>query len=60
MFPSIEDWEVFKARVAFICELIIAAIKVEQGKHLVSVDEKTGIQVENPARRGSGTKNHQT
>lgn len=44
MFPKIADWEVFKARVAMICELIIASLALEEGKHLVSVDEKTGLQ----------------
>lgn len=42
MFPKIDDWEVFKTHVALICKLILSATKGEI--HLVSVDEKTGIQ----------------
>jgi hypothetical protein len=42
MFPVIDDWEAFKQRVELICGLILDGIS---GKtHLVSTDEKTGIQ----------------
>lgn len=49
LYPKINDWQAFSLRVALICQLILAAIKqtVQQehpNTHLVSVDEKTGIQ----------------
>ena len=45
MFPKIEDWDAFVIRVALICELILQAISLEKPNlHLISVDEKTGIQ----------------
>lgn len=45
MFPRIKDWSLFVARVALICQLIIETIKgVNPKRHLVSIDEKTGIQ----------------
>ena len=45
MFPKIDDWDAFKARVAMICDLNIKASTGKLGgKHLVSTDEKTGIQ----------------
>ncbi len=42
MFPKIDDWGVFKSLVGAICSLILQATKGEI--HLISVDEKTGIQ----------------
>lgn len=45
MFPKIEDWDAFVLRVALICELILQAISLEKPNlHLISIDEKTGIQ----------------
>lgn len=45
MFPRIKDWSLFVARVALICLLIIETIKgINPKRHLVSIDEKTGIQ----------------
>ena len=51
MFPKIEDWSEFVSQVSLICSLIIEATKTteaaeaaEKKTHLVSVDEKTGIQ----------------
>ncbi len=45
MFPRIQDWSLFVSRVALICLLIIETIKgVNPKRHLVSIDEKTGIQ----------------
>ena len=45
MFPRIKDWSLFVALVALICQLIVETIKgVNPKRHLVSIDEKTGIQ----------------
>lgn len=45
MFPKIADWNAFVVRVSLVCHLILQAIKQETPNwHLVSVDEKTGIQ----------------
>lgn len=45
LFPKIENWESFVIRVALICSLIIAAIREScSTHHLLSIDEKTGIQ----------------
>lgn len=49
MFPKIKCWKAFTIRVALVCQLILQAVKVEdtpwQGRtHLISIDEKTGIQ----------------
>ncbi len=42
--PKIKDWQVFAGRVQVICTLILEVIKAGSSKHLISVDEKTGIQ----------------
>lgn len=57
MFPKIEDWEEFTIRVSLICNLIISSISgVYKNLHLLSVDEKTGIQaisrLESPMKKG--------
>jgi DDE superfamily endonuclease len=45
LFPRIADWSSFAVRVALICQLIFETIKgVNPKRHLVSIDEKTGIQ----------------
>ncbi len=45
MFPKIASWEQFVIRVSLICQLIISSIRGDyKNVHLVSVDEKTGIQ----------------
>ena len=45
MFPKIEDWNAFVVQVSLICNLILQAISLEKPNlHLISVDEKTGIQ----------------
>jgi len=45
MFPKITDWGQFVIRVSLICQLIISSIRGDyKNRHLVSVDEKTGIQ----------------
>ncbi|EAY31635.1 hypothetical protein [Microscilla marina] len=47
MFPKIDNWESFKAQVEMICDLILEATHPHQpllNKHLISVDEKSGIQ----------------
>ncbi len=45
MFPKIASWKQFVIRVSLICQLIISSISGEyKNRHLVSVDEKTGIQ----------------
>ena len=45
MFPKIENWDLFKAKVDYICEHIIKAISNDRSDcHIFSVDEKTGLQ----------------
>lgn len=45
LFPKIADWDAFVVRVALICQLILGAISFSiKNRHVVSVDEKTGIQ----------------
>jgi transposase len=45
LFPRIKNWSLFVTRVAFICQLIMETIKgINPKRHLVSIDEKTGIQ----------------
>jgi transposase len=45
LFPEIEDEEEFAARVQVICDLYQQAFSLyDQGIHLISTDEKTGIQ----------------
>lgn len=45
MFPKITNWSLFVARVQLICEFILLAInKTNPNLHVISVDEKTGIQ----------------
>ncbi len=57
MFPKIENWEVFKNRVSLICLIIIRSISgFYKNIHVLSVDEKTGIQatsrLESPMEKG--------
>lgn len=43
--PKIKDWQTFVVQVALICQLILEAIGGDNtSRHLISVDEKTGIQ----------------
>lgn len=45
LFPKIADWDAFVIRVALICQLILGAINFSfKNRHVLSVDEKTGIQ----------------
>ncbi|NER00597.1 MAG: IS3 family transposase [Cyanothece sp. SIO2G6] len=49
LFPKIACWESFCLQVEFICELIGLVLRTDSGSpppdfHLISVDEKTGIQ----------------
>ena len=45
MFPKIKDWKAFVVRVALVCQLILGAVEQCYPKHhVLSVDEKTGIQ----------------
>lgn len=45
MYPKIRDWKAFALRVSLICRLITEAVRgTVPNKHVVSVDEKTGIQ----------------
>lgn len=49
LFPKIKNWKAFAIRVALICQLIFQVIKAEDSPlqspiHLISVDEKTGVQ----------------
>lgn len=45
MFPKIKDWKAFVIRVSLVCQLIIESISgFTQNRHVISVDEKTGIQ----------------
>lgn len=57
MFPKIDNWPAFVARVSLICQLIISSISgINKRKHLISVDEKSGIQAiyrkELPMKKG--------
>lgn len=57
MYPKIDDWKAFSLRVALICQLILAAIQRRTPTtHLVSVDEKTGIQALKRVHQGQGMK----
>jgi len=76
LFPKIEDWNSFVCQVSLICNLIIEATEttetieateakeateaVDKKTHLVSADEKTGIQalsrLEVPMSPGKDTK----
>jgi len=48
LFPKIADWKQFVIRVSLICQLIISSIRGDyKNCHLLSVDEKTGIQALN-------------
>lgn len=43
--PDIEDWAIFKENVTYLCDLLSKATDLaKEGVHLVSVDEKTGMQ----------------
>lgn len=43
--PKIKDWQAFVIQVTLICQLILEAIRNDNAsRHLISVDEKTGIQ----------------
>ena len=45
LFPNIEDWAAFVIRAALVCQLILETINGDLADtHLISVDEKTGIQ----------------
>lgn len=45
LFPKIDNWDKFAVRVSLICQLIISSIRGDyKNIHLLSVDEKTGIQ----------------
>lgn len=45
LFPKIDNWEKFAKRVALVCHFILRAIKgTDPNLHVLSVDEKTGIQ----------------
>ncbi len=45
LFPKIGNWEAFVRRVSLICSLIIQATQgLHSRRHVLSVDEKTGIQ----------------
>lgn len=45
MFPKIEDWDVFVARVQLVCEFILASVLLKlPNTYVISVDEKTAIQ----------------
>ena len=45
LFPKIKDWKAFVVRVALVCQLILGAVEQCYPKHhVLSVDEKTGIQ----------------
>ena len=44
-YPNIGDWEVFESQASELCALNGRASELhEQGVHLISTDEKTGIQ----------------
>jgi transposase len=45
LFPKIDNWNAFVLRVALICQLILESVqRLHPHRHLISVDEKTGIQ----------------
>ncbi|TAG96580.1 MAG: IS630 family transposase [Sphingobacteriales bacterium] len=45
MFPKISNWAAFVLKVNLICHLILQSVQRENPNvHLISVDEKTGIQ----------------
>jgi len=45
LFPKIADWTAFARRVALVCHFILLSIsKKIPNLHVISVDEKTGIQ----------------
>lgn len=45
LFPKIKCWQAFVLRVALICNLILESVQgLRPGRHVISVDEKTGIQ----------------
>ena len=45
LFPRIDNWELFVIRVALVAQLIMETLKgINPKRHLVSIDEKTGIQ----------------
>lgn len=45
MYPKIQDWEQFVARVQLICQFILGAVLLKLPNcHVISVDEKTCIQ----------------
>jgi hypothetical protein len=45
LFPKIDNWDAFTKRVALVCHFILIAIKSKDlNLHVLSVDEKTGIQ----------------
>lgn len=55
MYPKIENWKSFVVRVSLICQLIIGCITGKYKQlHLISVDEKTGIQA--LSRKETGAK----
>lgn len=58
MYPKIEDWDWFVERVKLICSLILQSIGQQSPNyHLLSVDEKTGIQaLERYEERGPKSK----
>jgi transposase len=45
LFPTIDNWANFVEKVSLICQLIMASVSgLTPQRHLISVDEKTGIQ----------------
>ena len=45
LFPKIDNWDKFVARVKKICDVIVSSINKEDANvQVISVDEKTGIQ----------------
>ncbi len=58
LYPKIEDWAWFVDRVKLICFLIMSNIsRMNPNFHLLSVDEKTGIQaLERYEQRGPKVK----
>ena len=45
LFPKIKNWKAFVVRVGLICQLVLGAVQERFPKrHVLSIDEKTGIQ----------------
>jgi len=45
LFPKIDDWDEFVARVSLVCQFILdSVLRKDPNCHVISIDEKTAIQ----------------